>query len=330
MPRLLDPINIGSLKLRNRIVMPAMATDLSTPNGEVADSQIKHYSQRANRLGLMITEHSYVRFEGRYSRNQMGIHDDKLIDDLSRLTAEVHKKGTPIVAQLSHAGARTTSQVMGSQTVAPSSVCVPDCKETPRELAISELYDLIEAYRQAARRAAESGYDAIEIHGAHGWLLHEFLSPLSNKRTDEYGGCLENRMRFPLAVIEAVRKEVGSKFPLLYRLGADDRMPGGVTPNEGANAAKMLVEAGVDAINVSGGFCGSKPKNMQDQGFYFYAAETIRRAVKIPVIGVGGVKDPKFADEAIRNGRVDLVAVGRAILADPSWAEKAEEVLRPT
>jgi 2,4-dienoyl-CoA reductase-like NADH-dependent reductase (Old Yellow Enzyme family) len=134
-------------------------------------------------------------------------------------------------------------------------------------------------------------------------------------------------MRFPLAVIEAVRKEVGSKFPLLYRLGADDRMPGGLTPSEGANAAGMLAEGGVDAINVSGGFSGSKPKNMQDQGFYLYAAETIRKVVKIPVIGVGGIKDPKFADDVIRNGRVDLVAVGRAILADPSWAEKAEGIL---
>jgi 2,4-dienoyl-CoA reductase-like NADH-dependent reductase (Old Yellow Enzyme family) len=136
-------------------------------------------------------------------------------------------------------------------------------------------------------------------------------------------------MRFPLAVIEAVRKEVGQEFPLLYRLGADDRMPNGLTTSEAANAAKMLAKAGVDAINVSGGFCGSKPKDMQEQGFYVYAAEIVRKAVNIPVIGVGGIKDPKFADETIRKGRVDMIAVGRAFLADPSWAEKAEALLHP-
>jgi 2,4-dienoyl-CoA reductase-like NADH-dependent reductase (Old Yellow Enzyme family) len=214
MPTLLDPINVGPLKLRNRIVMPPMASNLATPNGEVTDSLIDHYVKPAKGLGLLVTEHSYVSFEGKLSRNQLGIYDDKLVKGLTKLTAQVHKKGTPIMAQINHAGARSTLKVIGTQPVAPSPVCVPDNPEVPRELSISELEGVTEAFRQAARRAIEAGYDAVEVHGAHGFLLNEFLSPLINKRSDEYGGCLENRMRFPLMVVEAVRKEVGVQFPV--------------------------------------------------------------------------------------------------------------------
>ena len=327
MSTLLDPINIGPLKLRNRIVMPPMASNLATPNGEVTDSLIDHYVKPARGLGLLVTEHSYVSFEGKLSRNQLGIYDDKLVKGLSKLTAEVHKKGTPIMAQINHAGGRSTSKVTGTQPVAPSPVCAPENIEVPRELTSSELEGLVEAFRQAARRSVEAGYDAVEVHGAHAFLLNEFLSPLTNKRSDEYGGCLENRMRFPLMVVEGVRKEVGVQFPLLYRLGADDRMPGGLTLDESTKAAKLLVNAGINALDVSGGLCGSKPAGMDSQGFYFYLAEKIRSVVNIPVIGVGGVKDPKFADEAVRKGRIDMVAVGRAIIADPDWAVKAAEML---
>ena len=327
MPNLLDPISIGKLQLRNRIVMPPMATNLATPEGEVTDALINHYAQRASGLGLLVTEHSYVSFEGRLSRNQLGMYDDKLVKGLSKLTTEIHKKGTPIMAQINHAGGRTTSKVIGTQPVAPSAVCVPECTEVPRELKSSELESIVEAFRQAARRAVRAGYDVVEIHGAHGFLLNEFMSPLTNKRTDEYGGSLENRMRFPLMVVEKVRKELGAQFPLLYRIGADDRCPGGLTPDESATAAKLLTEASINAIDVSGGMCGSKPSDLTSQGFYFYLAEKIRKAVKVPVIGVGGVKDPKFADEAIRKGVTDIVAVGRAIQADPGWAMKAADVL---
>lgn len=328
MPALMDSIRIGSLNLRNRIVMPPMATNLATVKGEVTDALIDHYVKRAKGLGLIVTEHSYVAFEGRLSRNQLGMHDDGLIRGLSRLTDEVHKKETPIMAQINHAGGRATAEVTGTQPVGPSPICVPDNTETPRELTISELHNIVEAFRQAARRAMKAGYDAVEIHGAHAFLLNEFLSPITNRRSDEFGGSIENRMRFPLMVVDAVRKEIGARFPLFFRLGAEDRMHGGLTLSESARAAKMLVEAGVDCLDISGGLCGSKPSDLKTQGYYFYLAEEIRKNVNVPVIGVGGVKEPKFADEAVRNGRVDLVAVGRAMIADPDWAVKAETALR--
>jgi 2,4-dienoyl-CoA reductase-like NADH-dependent reductase (Old Yellow Enzyme family) len=167
----------------------------------------------------------------------------------------------------------------------------------------------------------------VEIHGAHGFLLNQFTSPLSNRRTDEYGGSFENRIRFPLEVVREVRKATGSDSSLLYRLGAYDGQEGGVTIDECQALARKLVEAGVNIVDVSGGLVGSRPEGLASQGYFLPLAEKIKQAVEVPVIGVGGIKDPEFADEAIRQNRVDLVAVGRAILTDPNWALNAAKTL---
>jgi 2,4-dienoyl-CoA reductase-like NADH-dependent reductase (Old Yellow Enzyme family) len=185
----------------------------------------------------------------------------------------------------------------------------------------------VRLFGEAAGRACKAGFDAVEIHGAHGFLLNQFASPLSNRRTDEYGGPFENRIRFPLEVVEEVRKVVGSHTPLLYRLGAYDGQEGGVTISECQAFARKLVEAGINLVDVSGGLVGSRPEGSTSQGYFLPLAEMIRQAVEVPVIGVGGIKDPEFADEAIRQKRVDLLAVGRAILADPDWPLKAAKTL---
>ncbi len=321
MPSLLDPINIGTLKLRNRIVMPPMATNKATIEGEVTEDHIKHYSERARDIGLIITEHSYVDPSGRLQQRQLGVYDDKLIPGLSKLVKAVHRYRTPIAIQINHGGGRATSSVLGDQPVGPSSVQV--FQEAPRELMIAEIDQLVEAFGRAAQRAVKAGFDAVEVHGAHGFLLNQFLSPLTNRRRDDYGGRLENRARFPLRVVERVRKEVGRDLPLLYRLGADDFREGGLSPEDGKAFAKTLVNAGVDAIDVSGGIGGSNPPGLRGQGYLFPLAEGIKRVVKVPVVGVGGVTEAEFADTAVMEGRVDLVAVGRAMLADPEWAAKA-------
>ena len=182
-------------------------------------------------------------------------------------------------------------------------------------------------FGEAARRACKAGFDGVEVHGAHGFLLNQFASPLSNRRTDEYGGSFENRFRFPLEVVEEVRKAVGSDSSLLYRLGVYDGQEGGVTTRECQGFARKLVEGGVNMVDVSGGFVGSRPKGSVSQGYFLPLAEKIKQAVEVPVIGVGGIKDTEFADEAIRQNRVDLVAVGRALLADPDWALNATKTL---
>jgi len=327
MSNLLDPLIVGRLRFKNRIVMPPMANDLASTGGEVTEPLISHYTRRAAGVGLVIVEHSYIAKEGKLSSNQLGIYDDALIKGLTSLAESIRARGTPICIQINHAGRRASSRICGSPPVAPSASAASDSDEVPRELAKHEIRHLVELFGEAARRACKAGFDAVEVHGAHGFLLNQFTSPLSNKRADDYGSSFENRIRFPLEVVEEVRKVVGSDFPLLYRLGAYDGQEGGITINESQAFARRLVQAGISIIDVSGGLIGSRPEGMSSQGFFLPLAEKIKQAVEVPVIGVGGIKDPKFADEAIRQGRVDLVAVGRAMLADPDWAVNAAKAL---
>lgn len=327
MPKLLDPLSIGGLSLKNRIVMPPMANDLATTKGEVTQALIAHYTRRAAGVGLVIVEHSYIAKEGKLSSRQLGIYDDALIKGLSDLAESIHAKETPVCIQITHAGRRANSSICGSQPVAPSAIRASESDEVPRELEKHEIEGLVRLYGEAARRACKAGFDAVEIHGAHGYLLNQFASPLSNRRTDEYGGPFENRIRFPLEVVERVRKVVGLDTPLLYRLGAHDGQEGGVTIGECQAFARKLVEASINVVDVSGGLVGSDPEGPTSQGFFLPLAEMIKQAVEVPVIGVGGIRDPEFADEVIRQKRADLVAVGRAILADPDWPLKAAKTL---
>lgn len=323
MPRLFDPLRIKGLTLNNRIVMPPMATGLASEKGEVTERLVEHYSRRARGPGLIIVEHSYVMQKGKLSENQLGIHDDSLVPGLSRLVKRVHEAGTPIAVQINHAGRLASSKISGAQPVAPSPIPASSTAETPRELRLDETGEVAECFASAAARAVEAGFDAVEIHGAHGFLLNQFTSPLTNKRTDQLGSSLEGRIKFPLEIVSTVRERVGKTVPLLYRLGADDRLPGGLTLNDGKEIAVKLVQAGVDVIDVSGGLCGSRPADLKGEGYLIYLAEGIKRNVSVPVIGVGGIVTAEFADQVVRMGRTDLVAVGRAMLADPDWAAKA-------
>ena len=328
LPSLFDPLSVGRLRFKNRIVMPPMAIDLATERGGVTEALIAHYTRRASGVGLVIVEHSYVAQDGKLTPRQLGIYDDALIDRLSHLAKSVQAKGTHVCIQINHAGRRASSSICGTQPVAPSLIAASDSNELPRELGRNEIRRLAIMFAEAARRASQSGFDSVEVHGAHGFLLNQFTSPLSNRRTDEYGGSFENRIRFALEVVKEVTGAVGSEFPVLYRLGAYDGPEDGITIDECQAFARKLVEAGVAVIDVSGGLIGSRPEGMQSQGYFLPLAERIKQAVQVPVIGVGGIKDPKFADEAIRQGRVDLVAVGRAILTDPDWPLKAAERLK--
>jgi len=308
--------------------MPPMATGLATTQGEVTKDLIKHYEKRAKGLGLQIVEHSYVLKGGKLSPQQLGIYEDKLVAGLAKLAERIHSLGTPITIQINHAGRVTASNVCGQQPVSPSPIPHSSQHEVPRELNRNEIEEMIEAFSSAARRAVEAGFDAVEVHGAHGFLLNQFLSPLSNKRKDEYGGSLENRMRFHSQIIARIKESIGKSFPLLYRLGADDMHPEGLPLKESKVFAQNLEKWGVHAIDVSGGIMGSRPAHLTGPGYYVPLAEEIKSVVNVPVIGVGGIKTSEFADEVIRKNRVDLVAVGRAMLADPKWALKAIEGLR--
>ena len=317
MVSLMDPLKVKSLVLRNRIVMPPMQTSLATKEGDVNDKLVNYYVERSKALGLLIVEHSYVFLDGKLSEKQLGIHDDRLIDGLEKLTSKVHAESTPVIIQINHGGRASSKELTGFQPVAPSAT------ENARELRVEELDGLAEAYATAALRALKAGFDGVEVHGAHGFLLNQFYSPLTNNRTDEYGGPLENRIRFPLEVVEKVKKKIGNRL-LLYRLGSVDLDPAGTQIEDSKQFATKLEEIGVDIMDVSGGLCGSRPPQLQGtQGYFIPQAQQIKEVVNIPVIGVGGITDPEYADKAIQKGKIDLVAVGRNLLKDSNWVEEA-------
>jgi len=318
---LLDPLEVKGIKLKNRIVMPPMHTGLATSKGNVTSRLIEHYTKRSEGLGLLIIEHSYVRLDGKLSKKQLGIYEDKMIPRLKKLCVSVHATGTPVVIQLNHAGRTTTKETTGTQPVAPCA------NGNARELKVEEIEALTEAYGEAADRAMRAGFDGVEVHGAHGFLLNQFFSPLVNRRGDKYGGSLENRIRFPLEVVESIKERVGGRL-LLYRLGSDDLDPKGTHIEDSQKFAKKLEQAGVNIIDVSGGLCGSRPEQLQGkQGYFIPQAQQIKKAVDIPVIGVGGITEPHYADKLIREEKVDLVAVGRELLKNPEWAIKAIKTL---
>lgn len=302
--------------------MPPMQTGRATVKGAVTDRLINFYVRRSEALGLLIVEHSYVSASGKLSPKQLGMYDDELIDGLERLTGAIHAVDTPVVVQITHAGGIANEKITGAEPAGPSAT------GKSRELTRNEIAALVEEFAVAADRAVKAGFDGVELHGAHGFLLNQFFSPLFNKRSDEYGGSLENRIRFPLMVVDAVRERVRDKL-LLYRLGADDLAPKGTRVEDSAAFALKLEQSGVDIIDVSGGLCGSEPKQLRNvKGYFIPQAYEVKKAVRAPVIGVGGITEAEHADRLVRDGKVDLVAVGRALWKDPKWAEKALETLK--
>jgi len=319
---LLSPIEVKGLEFKNRIVMPPMQTGLATFKGAATRKLIEHYVRRSKPLGLVIVEHCYVSLNGKVSSDQLGIHDNDLVKGLEDLSSAVHATGTPIVVQINHAGKAASEDATGMTPVAPSA------EGDVRELRREEIQDLTKDFAAAAEKVMKAGFDGVEVHGAHGFLLNQFFSPLTNQRRDEYGGSFENRTRFPLEVVERVREKVDGRL-LLYRLGSDDLDPKGIGIEDSKKFATELEKAGVDIIDVSGGLCGSRPARLQGkQGYFIPQAECIKKMVRVPVIGVGGVTEPKYADRLVLQGKVDFVAVGRALLGDPDWGAKAIEALK--
>ncbi|MCW3999231.1 MAG: NADH:flavin oxidoreductase [Candidatus Bathyarchaeota archaeon] len=321
MPGLLTPLTVRGITLRNRIVYPPMQSGRASFLGEVTNRLVNFYVRRSAYVGLPIVEHAYVSALGKIGPRQLGIYSDALIGGYEKLVKGLHSVGAPAVVQISHAGAVATKKVIGEKPVGPSE------REKSRMLEKTELQELAEDYGLAADRAVKAGFDGVELHGAHAYLLNQFFTPLLNKRIDEFGGSLENRMRFPLMVVEKVRRRMGGGL-LLYRLGADDLAPMGTHIEEAVEFAKCLEAAGVDILDVSGGMCGAMPKQLKDvTGYFVGQAAAVKAAVGVPVVGVGGISDPVYADDLVQAGKVDLVAVGRALWHNPLWAQNAAEAL---
>ncbi len=328
MPGLFEPINIRGVLLKNRLVMPPMATNMATEDGEVTNRHIRHYTTRARGgVGLVIIEHTYVSKDGKLSQGQMGLYDDRLIPCLKRLVEAIHAEGTKVAIQLTHAGAKAPRNITGEQPVGPWNVMLPNGSEVSRPLTIPDIKAIVVRFYEAAYRAMEAGCDAIELHGAHGFLLCQFLSPYTNQRNDTYGGDLAGRLLFPLEVIKEIKTRLGENIPLFYRFGADDMFEGGLTRQEARQAARHLEQAGVDVIDVSGGLGGSGHERFTEQGYFVPLAEGIKEMVKVPVIGVGNITEPEYADSIVREQKIDMVAFGRMLLSNPEFPRQAAQKL---
>jgi 2,4-dienoyl-CoA reductase-like NADH-dependent reductase (Old Yellow Enzyme family)/thioredoxin reductase len=328
---LLAPIQIGSVELRNRGVMPSMVTNYCNEDGSVSDRFIAYHEARAKGgVGLIIVEAAYVDRLGKGFTYQIGIDNDQMIPGLKKLTNQVHQHGAKIAIQIYHGGRQANTMVTCAPLVAPSAIPCPVMQSMPKELSVNEIKGLVNKFADAAERAKKAGFDAVEIHGAHGYLLNQFLSPNSNHRTDEYGGSVENRRKFPLEVVDAVRSRVGANFPIIYRITSDEFLPDGLILNDTSEFSKVLVEHGIDAINVSGStYVAGRSSSGADDilGVYVENAGAIKRAINnaVPVIVANRIKTPQFVNQIIAEGKSDMVATGRALICDADFYKKVQD-----
>src|SRR5882672_4519790 len=319
---LLTPARIGAVEIRNRIVMPPMTTRLSDEEGHVTDDTIAYYMARVRGgTGLITVEMASPERAGRHRRREMGIYDDRFLPGLTRLVAEIHRGGARASIQLGHGGGHTRVDICGETPVAPSAIPHPVYETTfetiiPEAMSPARIAETVRAFAAAAVRARKAGFDCVEIHAAHGYLISQFHAPFENRRKDEYGGSLENRARFGLGILRAVKAAVAG-MPVIYRLSVEDFFPGGLPWTEGRQIAIWAAEAGADALHISGGHYRSLPSahvmippmTMPEAMFLDFAAQ-VKKSVHVPVIAVGRLGDPATATNAVASGKADFVALG--------------------
>jgi len=322
MSQLFSPFALRGVTLRNRIALSPMCMYTAGADGLATDWHLAHLTARAvGGVGLIITEATAVEARGRISPNDLGLWDDAQVEPLARIVRLCQSQGAAMGVQLAHAGRKAWSATKGAgpfTPVAPSALPHDADWAVPQALDRPELDAIVAAFRAAAQRAHAAGFDAIEIHAAHGYLLHEFLSPISNHRADEYGRSLENRARLLLRVAEAIRSVWPEHKPLLARLSCTDWMEGGLTVDDQAQVARWLAGRGVDLLDCSsGGISSAAPPT--GPGYQVPFAARLRREAHVPTLAVGLITTPELAEEIVRNDRADLVALGRELLRNPHW-----------
>jgi len=330
--KLFDPIELGKVLLKNRVVMAPMATNLATKEGTVTDELIKYYVERArNGVGLIIIESTCIDSPvGKNIAHELCVDRDECIPGLKRLSSAIHEAGAKVALQLHHAGSLAKSSITGMRPVSCSPVVNQVTHEIPKVLSVEEIERLVEAFAKGTRRAKEAGMDGVDLHYSHGYLITQFLSPLSNLRTDSYGGSLEKRTRFALEILKKCRETVGRDYLIMCKLTIDQFIPGGLTLFETGLMAKRLEEAGLDAIHATAGDPNSSdhfpvPPMFSPRGCYVPLAEGLKRYVNIPVGAVGRINDPVLAIRILEEGKADLINLGRSLLADSEFLTKVKE-----
>jgi len=329
---LFSPIKIGSMEIKNRIAMAPMATGFANPDSTVSQKLMDYHEARAKGgVGLIILGVTTVDEYFPYPVT-LSLSDDRFVPGFKALTDIVHKHGTKIVPQITHPGPASLSPFLGgSQPVGPSVIKYPASGQYCRELAIEEIEPIVTQFGEAARRAREAGFDGVELHAAHGYMLVGcFLSPMRNRRTDKYGGSIDARLKFPLEVIKSIKDKAGKDFPIIMRISGDELVTGGQDIRQTQYIAPVLAEAGVDAFHISSGLLYEMswrlmPPTGTPLGLNTGFSEAVKKVVDVPVMVVGRINDPLFAEDVLDKGQADLVAIGRGLLADPVFPLKAME-----
>ena len=331
MASLFEEVVIGRIPMRNRIVRSATWEGMCEKDGGPTERLLALYEGLADGgTGLLITGYAYVRPDGKQMQGKLGIYEDSQVTGLKNVTRRVHGRGGKIVAQLVHAGGQAIRASSGLPPVAPSAVSMPNYPEIPLELAPEDIRDIVAAFGRAAGRAKEAGFDGVQLHGAHGYLINQFLSPLTNRRTDAYGGPLRNRGRFLSEVLRAVRSAVGNEYPVWIKLNGDDFLPGGFSLEEASQVARTLEEEGMDAIEVSGGTAASGEKTPartridapEKEAYHRTLAREIKGRVRIPVGIVGGLRSPATLEEILQAGEADFFSMARPLIREPGLVNR--------
>ena len=321
---LFEPGTIGQLQLPNRLVRSATAERMSDENG-VPRAQLQQLYRTLARggVGLIITGHMYVHPSGKAHAEMTGIFSDELVPSLAELADAVHREGGLVVPQINHGGMQCSRDAVEA-TIAPSSVTAPYLSQPAREMTPDEIAQCIEAYAQAARRAKDAGFDGVQLHGAHGYLVSQFLSPLTNRREDQWGGDWEGRTRFLRTVCHAVREQVGSEFPVLIKLGIADAVEGGLSLEEGLQVVAALAPWGIDGVEISAGFAGGRSSSIRkginseaDEAYFRPWAHEARKVTALPLVLVGGFRSRAVMEDVLASGDADFISLSRPLICEP-------------
>jgi 2,4-dienoyl-CoA reductase-like NADH-dependent reductase (Old Yellow Enzyme family) len=328
---LFEKYNLAGIEMKNRLVRSATYEKRADLDGFVTEDLISMYGELAKGgVGLIITGNALVHVSGPSAPLMMCIHNDHYIEKLKRLTDAVHKQDGKIVIQLSHGGRQSHSSLLGGESpIAPSEVSDPSSRMTPRAMTGEEIWMLVEAFGEAVGRAAMSGFDGVQIHGAHGYLVNQFLSPHTNRRNDYWGGDEERRFHFIEEVFKEVRKEVGKQYPVMIKMNADDCLDSGLRPPEALRIAKRLVQMGMDAVEVSGGMHESAPSSVRpkilesgQEAYFRDNSRLFKEHLDVPVILVGGIRSRSVAEDVLQKGDADLVSIARPLIREPDLPRK--------
>jgi 2,4-dienoyl-CoA reductase-like NADH-dependent reductase (Old Yellow Enzyme family) len=332
---LFTPGKIGTLSLPNRLVRSATAERMADDDGRLKEPLFKLYEElTVGGVGLIITGHMYVHPSGKVHPEMTGIYSDDLLLDLERLARVIHERGGKVVAQINHGGMQCDPKAV-TQTMAPSAIEADFLEQPTREMTEEEIFSIIGAYSEATRRVKEAGFDGIQIHAAHGYLISQFLSPFANRRDDDWGGDRDRRMKFLREVARAVRNTVGNDFPMLIKLGMMDGVEGGLTPEAGVSVVRELDKMGFDAIEISGGISGRKNLNTRkgirseaDEAFFLPLAQKARPATALPILLVGGFRSMAVMERVLQEGAADFISLARPLISEPDFPRLMQQGLR--